>query len=53
MYNSAKSVNNVIENFQSDLKMELKWFENNQMIANPGKYQFMILIKIQPINQFQ
>ena len=46
----AKSVNDVIENLQSDLKIVLKWFKNNQMMANPGKFQFMILSK-NTINQ--
>ena len=39
IYNYAKSVNDVIENLQS------KWFKDNQMMANPGKFQFMILSK--------
>ena len=41
----AKSVNDVIENLQSDLKIALKWFKDHQMMANPGKFQFMILSK--------
>ena len=41
----AKSVNDAIENLQSDLKITLKWFKDNQMMANPGKFQFMILSK--------
>ena len=32
----------VIENLQSDLKTALNWFKDNQMMANPGKLQFMI-----------
>ena len=54
IYSCAKSVKNVIENLQSDLKIALNWFENNQMMANPGKLQFMILSKNtlnQSINQ--
>ena len=39
------SVSDVIENLQSDLKIALKWFKDNRMIANPGKFQFMILSK--------
>ena len=31
-----------IENLQSDLKIALNWFKENQMVANPGKSQFMI-----------
>ena len=45
IYSCANSVNDVIENLQSDLKMALKWFNDNQMMANPGKFQFMILSK--------
>ena len=45
VYSCAKSVNDVIENLQSDLKIALKWFKDNQMMANPGKFQFMILSK--------
>ena len=45
IYNCTKSVNDVIENLQSDLKIALKWFKDNQMMANPGKFQFMILSK--------
>ena len=45
IYSCAKSVNDVIENLQSDLKIALKWFKDNQMLANPGKFQFMILSK--------
>ena len=45
MYSCVKSVNDVIENLQSDLKIALKWFKDNQMMANPGKFQFMILSK--------
>ena len=41
----TKSVNDVIENLQSELKIALKWFKDNQMMANPGKFQFMILSK--------
>ena len=41
----ARSVKDVIENLQSDLKIELKWFKDNQMMANPRKFQFMILSK--------
>ena len=45
IYSCAKSVNDVIENLQSDLKIVLKWFKDNQMMANPGKFQFVILNK--------
>ena len=45
IYNCPKSVNDVIENLQSHLRMVLKWFKDNQMMANPGKFQFMTLNK--------
>ena len=45
IYSCVKSVNDVIENLQSDLKIELKWFKYNEMMVNPGKFQFMILSK--------
>ena len=45
VYSCAKSVNDVIENLQSDLKIALKWFKNNQIMTNLGKFQFMILSK--------
>ena len=45
IYNCTKSINDVIENLQSDLKIALKWFKDNQMMANPGKFQSMILSK--------
>ena len=47
----AKSVSDVNENLQSDLKITLIWFKDNQMMAYPGKCQFMILSKKQSINQ--
>ena len=50
IYSCAKSVNDVLENLQSDLKIALKWFKDNQMMANPGKFQFMIL-SINTINK--
>ena len=45
IYSCPNSVNDVIENLQSDLKIVLKWLKNNQMRANLGKFLFMILSK--------
>ena len=45
IYICAKSVNDVIENLQSDLKIALKWFMDNQVMGNSRKFQFMILSK--------
>ena len=43
IHTGAKSVINVIENLQTDLMIVLNWFKDNQMMDNPGKFQFMIL----------
>ena len=45
IYSCTKSVSDVNENLQSYLKIALKWFKDNQMMADPGKSQFMILSK--------
>ena len=45
IYSCTKSVNDVIKFLQSDMKITLKWFKDNQMMDNPGKFQFMILGK--------
>ena len=45
IYICAKSVNDVMENLQFDLKIALKWFMDNQVMANSRKFQFMILSK--------
>ena len=41
IYSCTKSVNDVIKNLQSDLKIALNWFKDNEMMANPGKFQSM------------
>ena len=45
IYSCATSLNDVIGNLQSDMKVALKWFKDNQMMATPGKFKFMILSK--------
>ena len=45
IYSCAKSVNDVIGILQSDVKIALNCFKDKQMMANPGKFQFMILSK--------
>ena len=42
---AEKLLKNVIENFQSDPKAVLDWVGSNQRIANPGKFQYMLLGK--------
>ena len=44
MYSCPKSVNDV-NDLQSDRKIALKWFKDNKMMTNPGKFHFMILNK--------
>ena len=39
LYYYGETTENVIKNLQSDLEIVLKWFRNNQMMANPGKFQ--------------
>ena len=39
----ASTYDVVMENLKSDLQIVLDWFKVNQMIANPSKFQFMIL----------
>ena len=44
-YDSTLNCKLTTENLQSDLKVALKWFGNNQMKANRGKFQYIILGK--------
>ena len=37
LYYCGKTTENVIKNLKPHLKIVLKWFRNNQMMANPGK----------------
>ena len=45
LYYCGKTTENVIKNLQSDLKIVLKWFRNNQMMPNPRKFQYILLGK--------
>ena len=45
IHSCSKSLNDVLESLQSNLMIALKWLKDNQMSANPGKFQFMILSK--------
>ena len=38
IYSCTKSVINVTENLQSNLKIALKWFKDNQMMANQESF---------------
>ena len=48
LYYCGETTENVIKNLQSYLKIVLKRFRNNQMIANSGKFQYMLLGKHKP-----
>ena len=45
LYYCGETAENVINNIQSDLKIVLKWFRNNQMMPNPRKFQYILLGK--------
>ena len=44
-YYCGENTENVIKNLESELKIVLKWFRNNQMMANLAKFQCMLLGK--------
>ena len=46
-YDCGEDLSNILENLKHDMKILLKWFRINSLQANPGKFQFMILGKIQ------
>ena len=48
-YYCGKTTENVIKNLQSDLKVVLKGFRNDQMTANPGEFHYMLLGKHKPL----
>ena len=41
----AKTIQNLISILESESEIAINWFENNHMIANPGKFQDIILDK--------
>ena len=45
LYYWGETIENVLKNLQSDLKIVLKRLRNNQMMANPGKFRYMLLGK--------
>ena len=45
LYYCRETTENVVKNLQSELKIVLKWFRNNQMMVNFGKFQYMLLGK--------
>ena len=49
LYYCGETTENVIKNLQSYLKIVLKCSRNNQMKANFGKFQYMLLGKHKPL----
>ena len=45
IYDCGEDLSNILENLNHDLKILLKWFRIKFLQANPGKFQFMILMK--------
>ena len=45
LYYCGETTENVFKNLQSDLRIVSKWFRINQMVANLGKFQYMLLGK--------
>ena len=43
IYSSAKSMDEVLNNLTFDLENIMKWFKLNHLVANPDKFQMMIL----------
>jgi hypothetical protein len=46
-----KNINDVYSALSSDANISVKWFENNGMKANPGKFQFVICHRSLPTNE--
>ena len=45
LYSCGIELSTILENLKHDAKTILKWIRINLMKANPGKFQFMILVK--------
>ena len=45
LYYCGGTTENVIQNLQLHLKIVLTWFRNNEMMANLGKFQYMLFGK--------
>ena len=47
IYDCGEDLSNILENLKHDMKILLKWFRINSLQTNTGKFQIMILGKIQ------
>ena len=43
IYACDQDINNVVINLENDLQIILNWLKNNSMVANPKKFQFIVL----------
>ena len=43
LHSCAKTLEEVISNLEYDLKIVLDWFSSNILVANPGKFQMLVL----------
>ena len=41
----SKSIKSKSKSKLSNLKVVLEWYDSNQMVANPGKFQYKLLCK--------
>ena len=48
-YCCEETTENFTEILQSDLKVVFKWFGYSQIMANPGKFQYMLFVKHKPL----
>ena len=38
IYTSGQNLDSVTSNIESDMKAEICWYKNNEMVANPGEF---------------
>ena len=43
IYASGKNLDSVISNIEKDMKIAIDWYQDNEMVANPEKFQLMFL----------
>ena len=45
LFSGGMKLSSILGNLKHDAKIILKWFRINSLKVNPGKFQFMILLK--------